>query len=679
MKTRQAIETAALLLLVLGLAIGCSFVDAPPVATFTYAPSDTKAPVVVVFDASASSDAGGVIVKYEWNFGDGSRGTDRVTTHTYSCGGTYSVCLTVTDDDGKTATMVQSFTFFHVPAAAHFTASPVSGLTVHFDASTSAPCGGGIVSYSWNFGDGSSGAGAIVDHTYARPDIYTVLLRVSSTGGASDSTTQSIWVTVPPPTPTPYLHAALVASATSGSPPLTVHFDGSGSTAGQGSIVSYTWSFGDGANGTGVTVSHTYASVGTYTARLIVVDSGGAADSATRTIQVTAAPTPVGAHAVLAASPTSGAAPLTVQFDASGSSAGQGSIVSYTWSFGDGANGTGVTVSHTYASVGTYTARLTVTDNNGATDSVTKLVQTTEPGPPRPPVTFSGHANSLTASFLLSEGLATFEMRHSGSSNFAVWLNSAAGGHVDLLVNVIGSYSGTALVGIGSASLGVSSGAYVLSVSADGDWEIKVRQLAYTSGATPPQSYGSTGDSVAGPFELRQGLATFEIAHTGQSNFSVWLYDTNGSPVDLLVNVIGSYSGTTLVGIGSWAIGGAPGAHVLAVEADGQWQINVRQPHYTSGAALPCTYSGAGDNVTAPFNLTTGSIEFTLTHAGSSNFAVWLYTADGEAVDLLANEIGAYSGSRLVEVQAGSYGASPGVHVLAVEADGSWSVTVRRR
>jgi PKD repeat protein len=73
--------------------------------------------------------------------------------------------------------------------------------------------------------------------------------------------------------------------------------------------------------------------------------------------------------AVVAASPTSGTAPLQVEFSASSSADPDGSIATYAWTFGDGGTATGMTPTHTYAQVGTYTARLTVTDNRGGTDA----------------------------------------------------------------------------------------------------------------------------------------------------------------------------------------------------------------------------------------------------------------------------------------------------------------------
>ena len=74
------------------------------------------------------------------------------------------------------------------------------------------------------------------------------------------------------------------------------------------------------------------------------------------------------------ATPTSGSAPLTVQFSSAGSSAPGGAIASYSWNFGDGGNSTAANPSHTYNSAGTYTATLTVTDNNNASANATVII-----------------------------------------------------------------------------------------------------------------------------------------------------------------------------------------------------------------------------------------------------------------------------------------------------------------
>ena len=79
--------------------------------------------------------------------------------------------------------------------------------------------------------------------------------------------------------------------------------------------------------------------------------------------------------AVMAATPTAGVAPLAVSLDGASSSDGDGTIVSYTWNFGDGATASGMTTNHTYSTPGAYAARLTVTDNQGATNSTTTTIQ----------------------------------------------------------------------------------------------------------------------------------------------------------------------------------------------------------------------------------------------------------------------------------------------------------------
>lgn len=76
--------------------------------------------------------------------------------------------------------------------------------------------------------------------------------------------------------------------------------------------------------------------------------------------------------------PTSGVAPLEVSFNASSSSDSDGSIVSYAWDFKDGNTGNGLTINHTFSSAGSYNVELTVTDNEGATDSTTKTITVTE-------------------------------------------------------------------------------------------------------------------------------------------------------------------------------------------------------------------------------------------------------------------------------------------------------------
>ena len=85
-------------------------------------------------------------------------------------------------------------------------------------------------------------------------------------------------------------------------------------------------------------------------------------------------PTNQAPTAAAAASPTSGEAPLAVSFSSAGSSDSDGSIVAYAWSFGDGGSSTAANPSHTFESAGTYTATLSVTDDDGASDSDSVII-----------------------------------------------------------------------------------------------------------------------------------------------------------------------------------------------------------------------------------------------------------------------------------------------------------------
>ncbi len=168
--------------------------------------------------------------------------------------------------------------------------------------------------------------------------------------------------------------ASFTADPTSGQAPLGVSFDASGSSDPDGTIASYTWNFGDGQNGSGVSGSHIYANAGTFTVILTVIDNGGLMSTASQTITVTA-PANASPTAAFTATPEDGTPPLTVIFNAATSEDSDGTIATYDWDFGDGtAHEHGVAVTHTYLSAGSYAAILTVTDNGGAQDTVTHTI-----------------------------------------------------------------------------------------------------------------------------------------------------------------------------------------------------------------------------------------------------------------------------------------------------------------
>ncbi len=363
----------------------------PPIASFIASPDNGPAPLIVSVDASASSDPVGIITTYAWDFGDGATAAGATAAHTYNSPGSYVITLRVTNDVGGWSTATLPVTVnepVNEAPRASFSVTPTSGIvpvSVNVDANGSSDLDGSIVSYEWDFGDGATAQGVTASHTYSTVGTYTITLVVTDNDESAGSTTRTVTVSSPsnqPPT------AAFTATPQSGSAPLLVSTDAQSSSDADGTISNYAWSFGDGATGSGATAQHEYVIPGTYTLMLTVTDDDGASTSVSRQIQV-AAPANVSPQASFTLTPSSGNAPLPVSVDASGSSDSDGSIVSYAWEFGDGHTALGINATHTYEAVGSYTVRLTVTDDDGASVSATRPVSVTSPSNAAPSAAFT--------------------------------------------------------------------------------------------------------------------------------------------------------------------------------------------------------------------------------------------------------------------------------------------------
>jgi PKD repeat protein len=261
-----------------------------------------------------------------------------------------------------------------------------AGLPIAFDGSGSSDVDGGIVSYEWDFGDGASGSGASVEHVYAQPGSYVVSLCVVDDDGVSSCCSGEVNV-APPPNVAPVCAAGGPYAAVAGVP---VALDASGSSDGDGAIVSYAWDFGDGSNGSGASVEHVYSQPGNYVVSLCVVDDDGASSCCASEANV--APPANGAPACDAGGPYAGVAGVAIAFDASGSSDADGSIVSYGWDFGDGSSGSGATVEHVYSQPGNYVARVCVVDDDG--DSSCCDAEAVVDAPPPAQLIFDAHPGS---------------------------------------------------------------------------------------------------------------------------------------------------------------------------------------------------------------------------------------------------------------------------------------------
>ena len=150
---------------------------------------------------STTNPSGQPINSYEWTFGDGQTGQGQNVTHTYQNAGTYQVTLTVSTGGHCTSQITQSVPVYALPSC-NFTYTTVcQGSATQFTSTASSSPGNQITSYQWNFGDGQTGQGQTVSHTYAQAGTYQVTHTVETAGSCSDSKTLSVPVNAQP-TPT---------------------------------------------------------------------------------------------------------------------------------------------------------------------------------------------------------------------------------------------------------------------------------------------------------------------------------------------------------------------------------------------------------------------------------------------------------------------------------------------
>ncbi|MGV8909826.1 MAG: PKD domain-containing protein, partial [Propionicimonas sp.] len=248
-----------------------------PVAGFTAAVNKQD----VTFDSSGSTDADGTVVSYLWDFGGDGTSTLANPSHHFPAVATYNVTLTVTDDNGATGTVIKPVTTVANASPTAVFNSTVNKLVVSFDAAGSSDSDGTVASYGWDFGDGQSGTGVSPNHTYGAGGPYDVMLTVTDNQGATGTVTHTV---------TAVGNVKPVAAFTSTVTNLAVSFTASGSSDPDGTLASYSWDFGDGASGTGVSPNHTYATAKAYDVVLTVTDNNGATDSVTHSV-TTVAPT----------------------------------------------------------------------------------------------------------------------------------------------------------------------------------------------------------------------------------------------------------------------------------------------------------------------------------------------------------------------------------------------------
>ncbi len=274
----------------------------------------------------------------------------------------------LTSNDANAKPMTEFFKSSTPPVllSTSFTYSP-SSPQVSQQVSFTASAAGGTAPYtfSWAFGDGATGTGAAVYHTYSTTGSYSVVLTAKDSSPSQQTATSQQTITVTSPPPPPSLTASFTESLSNSVVGQTVSFTGSASSGTP--PYNYAWNFGDSSTGSGSSASHVYQTAGIYTVVLTVTDAAGQVASATNTVTVT-----LPLSASFTYSP-SNPAPLTnIQFTATAT--GGTAPYNYSWDFGDGTTGTGAAATHSYLLPGTYTVSLTVVDANGLTTTASTTV-----------------------------------------------------------------------------------------------------------------------------------------------------------------------------------------------------------------------------------------------------------------------------------------------------------------
>ncbi len=344
-------------------------------AIFKADPQSGEAPLEVSFDAGDSEDPDGTIEKYEWDLtGDSlyKDGTGKTLKHKFEKIGKYQVSLRITSTTGKSNTsekeinVLESITPVPVITIVDEPKSFTLGQSYVFNADESTSPNGNIKKYEWTFSDtpNKPETTKTVSHIFKNPGKFQINLKVTDEKDKTGESVKVLSIDAPKGLPKAKITSDPAADSKSGvlagKAPFTVNFSAKESTDSDNNIIDYKWDFesDDKFDSFGGNVSHTFTDEGSYNVLLSIFDADKNSGSATMIVKVE----PQGVVANLKADAVDGSVPLTVSFDASGSSYGKGQISGYKWDFGDGSpiNMGSAKISHKYTSIGNFKVSVTV-------------------------------------------------------------------------------------------------------------------------------------------------------------------------------------------------------------------------------------------------------------------------------------------------------------------------------
>jgi len=469
----------------------------PPRADFTSSPSE-PAPGDTVQFTDKSTDPDGEVVSWFWDFGDGTGSTEQNPTHQYGEAGTYTVELTVEDDDGATDSVSKEITVVvpNQPPQAEFSFSPQKpkvGEEVQFTDESSDP-DGEVVSWSWDFGDGSTSSERNPSHKYSDAGTFTVTLTVTDDKGDKDSVSKEITV-APAETRADFAYEP-------DEPVVGEVIRFIDRSVASGYIVSWLWDFGDGMGSTEQNPTHEYAEAGTYTVKLVVEDDKGATAIAIKKIRVSESVNqpPRAGFTFAPAQPTTAD---IVRFKDE-SEDPDGVIVSWLWDFGDGTGSSEQDPAHQYSEAGTYTVKLIVEDDEGATGFTYQEITVVEVGqPPTADFAFS------PAQPEVGELVQFTDRSHDPDGEIVEWLWDFGDGETSTLRSPTHAYSAA---GIYAVRLTVTDDSGLTSIPA-------VKEITV---GTPPQADFAFSPAQPGVGELVQFT---DRSHDPDGEIVSWEWD----------------------------------------------------------------------------------------------------------------------------------------------------------
>ncbi len=305
------------------------------------------------------TDNNSQIVDLLWDWGDGSTSIthnfSQDAQHAYSWGAYYNISVKVTDNYSKKGQYSQILLVNAIPRVSFEVTKKIND-TIHLQ-SKAFDLDGNLTIFAWTFGDGNQDFGSEVQHTFTQAGTYNVCLTVRDNLDAQNISCQNVFVN--------RLPTAKFAVASNVNDSVVLIDNGSQDF--DGSIVDYSWNWGDGI--IEMTGSHNYTLGGFYNVSLKVTDNLGGEDITWELLRVNAPP--------IADFEITQIVNNTITIDSSISSDVDGVILDYSWSFGDGESrltNTSSIFSHHYRFGGNYLITLNVTDNMGDTSCYSYLV-----------------------------------------------------------------------------------------------------------------------------------------------------------------------------------------------------------------------------------------------------------------------------------------------------------------